>query len=333
MRAASIATLLSLTAHAIPALADGGPEVVAVFAIRDSSGTFSSSEVDQLTSYFVASIATNRRFKVVPRSELQAALQRQKTDSYRACYDEACQIEIGKSLAAEKVVVSEILKVGSQCAAIATLYDLRRSASEGSARAKSECTKDAVVEALERVAGILVSVEPSKTSVRQEVVPESPRDGGASIAKRKDGEATLRITTRESGGYELSVKSGAGASACPVPVTKLAPCTLEGLAPGPVEVNVGGDANIQETVSLARRGTSILIREPASLLTPAMILLGVGAAALAAGPIVDLARAQSIGEDGLSIGLMSVGGAVVTAGLITLIIHAARDRSPYIQVR
>lgn len=76
----------------------------------------------------------------------------EKTNSYRSCYDEKCQIELGRELAAQKVISSKILKVGSRCNVTSTLYDLRKAASELGAEEGSDCNENALLQAVKSIA-------------------------------------------------------------------------------------------------------------------------------------------------------------------------------------
>lgn len=129
--------------------------VIAVFPIEDSSGSLSPKSLAKITDYFSVKLAETGRFRVVPRKELEAELAAKKADSYKACYDQSCQIEIGRELAAEKVVHTQIVELAGQCAVTATLYDLRAAATEKAASQKAACTEVALVGALEAIAAAL----------------------------------------------------------------------------------------------------------------------------------------------------------------------------------
>lgn len=144
----------ALVAIALPAPARSAPDVpvVAVFDILDQNGRFKQVELDQLTTYLAAQLATGEAYKVVPQSQIREALKQQKAESFKTCYDEACQIEIGRELAAQKTILTQIIVVGSSCAVTSTMYDLARAASERAATEKGACDQDSLVTALEKVA-------------------------------------------------------------------------------------------------------------------------------------------------------------------------------------
>jgi hypothetical protein len=151
-----IPTFLTLVVAALLASdAAAKSVIVAVFDIEDQTGRFSQKARIQLTDYFSAQLATGGRFKVVPRSQLKARLKEDKKASYKACFDEKCQIEIGRELAAQKSLATKIIQVGTKCALMTTLFDLRTSTSEAAASQKARCDEDELVTALEKVAAKL----------------------------------------------------------------------------------------------------------------------------------------------------------------------------------
>lgn len=91
-------------------------------------------------------------YKIVPREQIRLRLQQEKADSYRACYDEACQIELGKEVAAEKSLATRILKVGDTCVATSKLYDLKTATSEKAASARAACDPEGLLEGIDQLA-------------------------------------------------------------------------------------------------------------------------------------------------------------------------------------
>lgn len=144
-----VALLCSLTPHASAA---GKPQIVVVFDIQDRSGRFPAEALSELTEYFATQIAQGSAYRVVPRTQLKQRLKAQKTTSYKRCYDEKCQIEVGRELSAQKLISTRIIRVGTKCAVTSTLFDLRTSTSERAASQKAVCDQDSLVAALELVA-------------------------------------------------------------------------------------------------------------------------------------------------------------------------------------
>ncbi len=125
--------------------------VAAVFNIRDMSGRFDALILEQLTEYLSVQIASELEFKVVPREEIRGRLAESKAESMRACYDESCQIEVGKALAANKSVSTTLIRIGRRCAFTSTVYDLRTEAADYAASVQTSCNEDALLDGVDRI--------------------------------------------------------------------------------------------------------------------------------------------------------------------------------------
>jgi hypothetical protein len=167
--------------------------VIAVFEIEDATGRLTPVELDQLTTYLTASLAKTKVYEVVPRSNLRDALRAQQAESFKACYDEACQIELGRELAAQKALVTRIVQVGSACAVTATLIDLTRATSERAATFKADCSADAVVDGLESMVQQLTErTAPPPPPAVVAPAPLPPPPGRMLLTSEPTG-ATVRI--------------------------------------------------------------------------------------------------------------------------------------------
>lgn len=158
MRAASCLAL-SLLFLSSPATAS--PPVVAVFDIDAPKNKRKLAR--DLTDYLRVQLSQTRRMTIVDKSEQEAQLKRlvreQKKASYKACVDEACQIPLGKELAANQILKSKLLKVGSVYILQAELIDVATAASVGGASVRTEGSDDALVSAVEKLAAQLVGAK------------------------------------------------------------------------------------------------------------------------------------------------------------------------------
>lgn len=145
-------------------LASTPQPVVAVFDLQ--SRAIGRRTASNLTDYVATRLAATGRYKVVPRASLRRALSAEKVASYRPCFDDACQIEIGKEVAAEKTLTSKVSRIGPACVVTLTLYDLRESATEAAGSARGTCTEQGVLDALDRAL-----VELTGVPRRPEAVP------------------------------------------------------------------------------------------------------------------------------------------------------------------
>lgn len=175
--------------------------VMAVFTVRDERAATeraSATTLQSMTTYLASLLTQSRTYRVVPSSDLQRALQDTKRDSYQACYDERCQIEIGKAVAAALSLDTRIGRVGSSCVVTADVYDLREEASTQAASARGACTEDALTNALEQIVQQLVGgarSAPATAGVAapDEAAPPAPiRDHARVAPLAPRGEAATR---------------------------------------------------------------------------------------------------------------------------------------------
>lgn len=126
--------------------------ILAVFDVQDLSHKFKRPTLQQLTEYLSARLTQVTRYRVVPRDQLRARLFSEKKGTYRECYEESCQIELGKALAAQKSLSTKILKVGKRCAISSILYDFKTETAETSALVRTDCDEDSLMDCMDRVA-------------------------------------------------------------------------------------------------------------------------------------------------------------------------------------
>jgi formylglycine-generating enzyme required for sulfatase activity len=143
-----IATLLVMLPSVV--LARGRP-IVAVFDIENRRSPLKRDAVDGLCEYLTAHLAESGGFDVVPRDQVRTRLIAQKRDTYKECYAQSCQIEIGQALAADKTLSTVILRIGSACEVTSTLFDLKRETTDTAATAEAICDEDGIKTALKTI--------------------------------------------------------------------------------------------------------------------------------------------------------------------------------------
>jgi hypothetical protein len=119
--------------------------VIAVFDVADPSGILKAPTLEALSEYLAAQLTATAGAKVVPRAQLRKRLVKERKNSYKRCFDESCQIEMGKAVAAQKSLATKILRVGKLCAIAASLFDLRSETTEGAATVDTSCKEDALL--------------------------------------------------------------------------------------------------------------------------------------------------------------------------------------------
>lgn len=149
-RSRTILVALSLLWLSPPASAEKKP-IVAVFDVENRGADLSDELRNRLSDFLAMRIAASGAFQTVPRQQLKERLAAQKKESYKSCYDQTCQIEIGKELAAQKSLTTTVAKLGSRCMVTTVLYDLQRATSEGGASVEGSCSEDGIVESLIKI--------------------------------------------------------------------------------------------------------------------------------------------------------------------------------------
>jgi hypothetical protein len=122
--------------------------------MEDKSTRLNTDTVENLTQFLSAQLAEGG-FQVVPRDQIRHRLLSEKKESYRSCYDQSCQIELGRELAAQKTLSTTILPIGDTCQVTAVLYDLKKATTEQAATASATCDENAMLKAVKEVAGKL----------------------------------------------------------------------------------------------------------------------------------------------------------------------------------
>jgi TolB-like protein len=148
-RARILARVERRAAPAKPATTSAAPRpVAAVFAIRDMADKTDPRLLEQLTEYLSTQLAQQLGFKVVPREQLRQRLRAAKTESYKACYDRSCQIELGRALAANKSVATTLIRVGDRCVFNISVIDLKSEAAERAASAQTRCDDESLLDGI-----------------------------------------------------------------------------------------------------------------------------------------------------------------------------------------
>lgn len=101
-----------------------------------------------------------RKIKVVDRGQQEAALKaivtEEKKKSYAQCVDTACQIPLGKTLAASHILRLTISKLADVCSTSGELIDLTTEVNAGAAAVRSSCDPKALLDAADKLADVLI---------------------------------------------------------------------------------------------------------------------------------------------------------------------------------
>ena len=122
--------------------AEARPAVVAVFELQNSS-ELKKELVSELTEHLRVKLAEPGTVRVVDKSEqeqqLRKLVEEQRKDSYKTCYDDSCQVPLGRELAADKILRGKITKFGRAYLLNVELIDLASGASMAAASERN-CT-------------------------------------------------------------------------------------------------------------------------------------------------------------------------------------------------
>jgi hypothetical protein len=135
------------------ALGGDGP-IIAVFDIEERGAELGTDTLKSLTDLLAARLA-ECGYQVIPSDQIRQRILEKKKESYKECYSQKCQIELGKELAAQKVLTTQLLKVGNTCQVTATLFDLKKAAAEMAATRESPCREKPLLEAIKKASAKL----------------------------------------------------------------------------------------------------------------------------------------------------------------------------------
>jgi len=142
----------AVTAPAAGPTAEGDRQIIAVFDVFDASKRIDKETLAQLTTYLGTALTKSGKYSVIPRDQLRARLLEEKKGTYRECVEESCQIELGKTLAAQKTLATQLLQVGKKCAVTANLFDLKTETAEKGAMVNTGCSPDELLDAMNQIA-------------------------------------------------------------------------------------------------------------------------------------------------------------------------------------
>jgi len=139
-----LAACLSAALLAVPAPSSAGEQgpIVAMFDLQDKSAKLAEELRSNLIDLLAARLA-QAGYQVVPRDQIRERLREAQKDSYKLCYDQGCQIELGRELAAQKTLATALLPIADTCQFTAVLYDLQRATTDLAAMAEARCADEA----------------------------------------------------------------------------------------------------------------------------------------------------------------------------------------------
>jgi len=168
-------SLFCLLTICLPAKAEGPKPIVAVFQIEAKRITLDAKLLEALTDILSAKLTATGSFEVVPKNEIKKRLLTAKRESYKDCFDQKCQIELGRELAADKTLHGQIIKIGTSCEVSVTLHDLKKASSEAAATTSGGCTEDEISKSLTQVVAKLAGKDKATRNTRSGPIPPPTR--------------------------------------------------------------------------------------------------------------------------------------------------------------
>ncbi len=89
-------------------------DIIAVFEIERRGVHLKAATMANLSDYMYGRLAS-AGFKLTPQSQVRERVVDLKRGSHKDCYDQSCQIELGKAVAADKSLSSQLIKIGDVC--------------------------------------------------------------------------------------------------------------------------------------------------------------------------------------------------------------------------
>ncbi|OQC40877.1 MAG: PEGA domain protein [Deltaproteobacteria bacterium ADurb.Bin058] len=125
-------------------------EIIAVFDIETRNVRLKAATLVNLNDYMYGRLAV-AGFKLTPQSQVRERVVEPKAASHMDCYDQSCQIELGKTVAAQKSLASRLIKIGDSCSLQSQIYDLRTETIVKGAEAQGPCTETGIAASIDQV--------------------------------------------------------------------------------------------------------------------------------------------------------------------------------------
>lgn len=184
-----------LTTWALP-----GRQIIAVFPVEVARGVPLTEEArNSLVELITARLTLSRRFQVVPREQLRKELISLKVSSYKECFDQSCQIEIGKAVSATKYLSAKVQRLADTCSVFLTVFDLKREYSDAAGIGEGPCNESDIIESFGRALDQL-------TGNGTLVIESIPSGAGVWLDGVAVGETPLTLPDQASGEYVLEVR-------------------------------------------------------------------------------------------------------------------------------
>jgi hypothetical protein len=133
--------------------------VLAVFELQASLGLLPEGVAANLTEYLAAKLAATGRFKVVPGETVRQAIRDRQRESYKKAYGQEFQIELGRAVAANQLLSTQLLATGKACILSASFYDIKSESTQAAVSVECGCTTEELPAGLDKLVRKLVDAQ------------------------------------------------------------------------------------------------------------------------------------------------------------------------------
>jgi serine/threonine-protein kinase len=95
-----------------------------------------------MTSLLVSELTPSPKLQVIEEALLKTVMERQGLNASDACDDTSCQVDIGKLIKAQKMIVGDLTKFGNKYILAVKLVDIQSGVVEFTGQDKCTCTED-----------------------------------------------------------------------------------------------------------------------------------------------------------------------------------------------
>jgi hypothetical protein len=180
MRKLQLLMILGVWVRLIGPAAGEEQPIVAVFDLESKGSGLAPAELEDLASLLRARLA-ECGYQVVPPQQIRERLRQEQAETFKSCYDENCQIELGRELAAQAVVSSQVMRLGERCQLTAMLYDLQKAATGKAGVAEAPCGAADLLKAVREVAKTLCEALPAASRSQATSLTVQTEPDGAKV--------------------------------------------------------------------------------------------------------------------------------------------------------
>lgn len=208
----AVTTLLGMVAGA-----EASP-VVAVDDLHTRGAKLPEKVRGTLSLYLATRVSAIEGLRVIPRRQVRELMTRLKRQAVAKCGEGPCPVELGRELAANKVLVPQVIGAAGSCVVTLTFYDVRSATAEAASTANAHSCDDAalalaITAALDQLAAKLRQKGPATRPATSASQPERvsvyftswPQGAPISVDGEKRGNTPLRIDLEAGQRHEVTV--------------------------------------------------------------------------------------------------------------------------------